>query len=731
MTAPTEPLPLNVGLTEVYEHLDELYALHGVSAFFGDGINDDRDLLASADAALGSGEALILAPGTYLVNSNLTLTHVVLFRPGAKLKPASGVTITLNGGYEAGVAQHVFDISAGGAMAGLKKGRKYVTPLHFGATGDGVAIDTTTLAAAVATKLCFLPPGYEFLTTVPVQVPDQGALWGAGRESFIKGSAVSGGVVQIGTGNPTTVRQCVVKHFRIIGTATNALKVNYATGIWLENVSADGDQGKTATWIDAYKFDYAFANYTLSGLATNGATVGGSVTFTASVGGATSGTLTASKTDGVYNFRFSNGENRKVTIASGTSVTWSVALLAGTITTAKYGSSYWVGGAFNANVCNSWYSSGTGPAYNLYLSDDNSVGTSAGNTFNNPTAQGGQVGVYVGKNWLANTFNGYYAEAVGTPIQLGDSRTGATCFATTFNSPIIPGPTLSDGYSVGIHCSSAHGTVINAPLADFYQYAASFAPVTITRGGGDSTGVRALGICLVSHTGVVKSCALVRHGAGYTETPTISIGGSGSGATATATFEAVAAFTGSISGTTLTVSSLTSGKIYPGVTLTGGTVVAGTFVTDFISGSGGDGTYVVSTSQTQTCTGASAITALTLTAGGTGYGTGYIPILVGGGGSGLTIVGPFSRASEAGAVNQLWPLIALDSSSTFGQVGVTILGETDTGFGSDAAGGGNTLPVSLTTTRAYGRPPGLKLGITYDFGRGCILYKTHTVPTYP
>jgi len=69
-------------------------------------------------------------------------------------------------------------------------------------------------------------------------------------------------------------------------------------------------------------------------------------------------------------------------------------------------------------------------------------------------------------------------------------------------------------------------------------------------------------------------------------------------------------------------------------------------VTDFISGTGGNGTYVVNTSQTQSCTGSSAIKSLNLTAGGSGYGAGYAPILVGGPGSGLTIICPEAEPIE-------------------------------------------------------------------------------------
>ena len=62
MTAPTDPLPLNVGLTEIYEHLDELYG-RAVSVkdygAVGDGVTDDW---AAIRAALDSGAVRIYFP---------------------------------------------------------------------------------------------------------------------------------------------------------------------------------------------------------------------------------------------------------------------------------------------------------------------------------------------------------------------------------------------------------------------------------------------------------------------------------------------------------------------------------------------------------------------------------------------------------------------------------------------------------------------------------------------
>ena len=64
-------------------------------------------------------------------------------------------------------------------------------------------------------------------------------------------------------------------------------------------------------------------------------------------------------------------------------------------------------------------------------------------------------------------------------------------------------------------------------------------------------------------------------------------------------FATDASFTGSISGTTLTVSAMTSGTIHNGDTVQGAGVAAGTVITSFASGTtGGVGTYTVSVSQT-------------------------------------------------------------------------------------------------------------------------------------
>ena len=60
--------------------------------------------------------------------------------------------------------------------------------------------------------------------------------------------------------------------------------------------------------------------------------------------------------------------------------------------------------------------------------------------------------------------------------------------------------------------------------------------------------------------------------------------------------------TGSISGTTLTITAVSSGKLYINSLISGTGVTAGTYITAFGTGTGGAGTYTVSASQTVSST---------------------------------------------------------------------------------------------------------------------------------
>lgn len=75
-------------------------------------------------------------------------------------------------------------------------------------------------------------------------------------------------------------------------------------------------------------------------------------------------------------------------------------------------------------------------------------------------------------------------------------------------------------------------------------------------------------------------------------------------------------FTGSISGTTLTVTAVASGTIQVGQTISGSGVTADTKITAYVTGAGGTGTYTVDTSQTASSTTITGASGPTITFGG-------------------------------------------------------------------------------------------------------------------
>jgi hypothetical protein len=124
----------------------------------GDGVTDDTAAFLALEAA---GDHGFIPAGTYRIATNLTLSKTWTFANGAKLKPASGVTVTISDSPDAGLYQ-IFDLSAGGAVVGAGLGR--VKPQWFGALGDGVTDDAAAVqAAANAVKaaggVLFFPAG--------------------------------------------------------------------------------------------------------------------------------------------------------------------------------------------------------------------------------------------------------------------------------------------------------------------------------------------------------------------------------------------------------------------------------------------------------------------------------------------------------------------------------------------------------------------------------------------
>jgi len=241
------------------------------------------------------------------------------------------------------------------------------------------------------------------------------------------------------------------------------------------------------------------------------------------------------------------------------------------ITVAAVGSAsdFHFDGAVNANVFNNLYteSSFTNGA-NFHFQNDGAYGGSAGNTFNDITAQGGTTGFYFGQDFVGNTFNSPYCEAVVHCMVFGDSTHSA--IGLTFNSPIVggPDPTLNaaNGYAgrqALVDFYNASSITFNSP--DFVgSYLVNIFAQPQFSGGGCTS--EPLANARVSPSGVVTSIILEYPGAGCTSTPSLNIaaGLSGSGATASVT----CCTSGSVTALTLTAGGSGYGPNVPPVPIT-------------------------------------------------------------------------------------------------------------------------------------------------------------------
>lgn len=168
---------------------------YGVYAVHRDGTTDDRANLAAADAAAAAvDKPLIVRPGTHLVSSALTINSPMTFRPGALIKPASGITVHLRGGVDAPLTQ-IFDLSAGGKVVVAKS---VAVPDWWGAVGDGVADDQKALRAIFVDNsiangdgsgysyadgvgnTIHIPEGKIYASSMPIDIVSNTYVYGAG-----------------------------------------------------------------------------------------------------------------------------------------------------------------------------------------------------------------------------------------------------------------------------------------------------------------------------------------------------------------------------------------------------------------------------------------------------------------------------------------------------------------------------------------------------------------------
>lgn len=202
----------------------------------GDNATDDRAALNTANAA---GITLYFPAGTYRINSNLTLSVPLVFDYGAILKPANGVTVTINADVDAGKWK-IFDYSLGGAIAGLKRS----IAQWFGAVGDGATSDTAALnnaATATSGGTVYLPnPATAYAVATGVTLPDNTSLVGENKRSCKILATANIDVLTLGDGsqlyslyiegNATTGHAIVVASNKGNQTIQNVRALNFDVG---------------------------------------------------------------------------------------------------------------------------------------------------------------------------------------------------------------------------------------------------------------------------------------------------------------------------------------------------------------------------------------------------------------------------------------------------------------------------------------------------------------------
>lgn len=422
------------------------------------------------------------------------------------------------------------------------------TPFPLGAVGDGSVDDTAAVQACFDTLYCILPKGYRFRIDHTLTVKTGATILGQGATANglpasilyanpVVAQRINGPIVQIGNSpNPTYLINITFKDIFLYGFARQYMLIQGVTNLMMDNVVGGAlNNGVDNLCTDGFIFNAVFDSH-INSLDASGVNFKTTMTFTASVGGASSGTLTGALAyDGSYPAIFSDGQQRYIT-ATGTAVTWTPALSAGTITTAQIGSTFWIKWGFGPNTLNNWHAANGGP-YGLYMQDETAGGGQTTNTFNTLISETSTIPLYIGGYSRAQTFNSPYLQG-GRPIVLGNNATSNPCQAITLNSPNLEGPFDTDSsYALRvafIEVDNCNGVTITSPTF-LSQYPTTqlttIAPLTIT--GGPGTGATA--IARVSATGTISSVLLLTGGTGYTGTPTVAVGGVGTGATVTAT----------------------------------------------------------------------------------------------------------------------------------------------------------------------------------------------------
>jgi hypothetical protein len=343
---------------------------------------------------------------------------------------------------------------------------------------------------------------------------------------------------------------------------------------------------------------------------------------------------------------------------------------------------------------------------------------------------------YGGNNYAANDVLSCSASSIGRGVTAFGAITGGSGYV----NGVYPNVTLTGGSGSGARATItvAGGIVISVTLTyGGIGYTASDSLTTANTnlgGTGSSFAVVASTVAASSgfqctvfgvSTGSVGSVTLTNDGTNYAVNDVLTasnedIGGINGvigalgGVTAGNfyTNSTTASVTASISGTVMTVSAVTSGALVVGQTIFGTGVTDNTTITSFGTGSGGVGTYNISTSQT---VGSTTITAIgvfrdTPLTGGSGTGATANIIILNSRIFSVEIVnagvnyavGDSLSATFAGSVNGIATISAITGGSNYTNgtyTSVPLTGGTGTGAQGTVVVAGNTV-TSVTITSA-------------------------------
>ena len=183
----------------------------------------------------------------------------------------------------------------------------------------------------------------------------------------------------------------------------------------------------------------------------------------------------------------------------------------------------------------------------------------------------------------------YVLESDLTPVMVGQMNTATGQVGIVDNGVNVY--IVDDSYRYTWFISSPSSAIFTGSISG------TTLTVTVMQSGTIAVGQAIFG------QGIAQNTVITALGTGSGGVGTYTVSDSQTVAsTAINSVASPAIVTGSISGTTLTVSAVTSGTLKIGQTIEGSGVTDGTIITAFGSGSGGAGTYTVSASQTVSST---------------------------------------------------------------------------------------------------------------------------------